>query len=426
VRADLFGGLRKLMRAVVFDLSIPRYLAARALGKRMPSLYYGRGSCLSLREVAEPALPGAAWARVAVDAAGVCGSDIATILLKMSPALSPFSSFPSVMGHEIFGRLAEVGADARARGWREGDRVAVNPAVGCEVRGILPHCPACAVGHAATCHHAGSTEKLAPGNCIGYHRDLPGGFCESMVAHGSQLVRVPDSVPDARAVMVEPLAIGLHAVLRHEPKPDDQVLIIGGGMIAYAVLAALRLSGHRARVTQVVLLDYQAEAARALGADEVIAPRGYNDLLDRVAALTGARRHKPVLGPDVLTGGFALTYDCIGSPESLRDALAVTRSQGTVVLVGAAGVIPKIDLTAIWSREISVVGTCFYAPEPAREKRHTMELVCDLIAGDAGRPVDALLTHHFALEKYQEAVIANLERGRFKSIKTVLHPRGRA
>ncbi|HZS39973.1 MAG TPA: zinc-binding dehydrogenase, partial [Polyangia bacterium] len=141
---------------------------------------------------------------------------------------------------------------------------------------------------------------------------------------------------------------------------------------------------------------------------------------------TGARRHKAILGPDVLTGGFALTYDCIGSPDSFRDALQVTRSQGTIVLVGAAGLQPKVDLTPVWSREISVEGTCFYAPEPARARRHTLELTGDLLAEDGARAVDALITHHYPLEKYQEAVVANLERGRFRSVKTVFHPRGSA
>jgi threonine dehydrogenase-like Zn-dependent dehydrogenase len=413
------------MRAVVFDLSIPRYALGKALGKRIPSLHYGAASCLHLRDVPEPKLPGAAWAKIAVDAAGVCGSDIATLLYKMSPQLSPFSSFPAVLGHEIFGRVAEVGADARARGFKEGDRVAVNPAIGCEVRGILPQCPSCATGHSATCHRAGDTHTLAPGNCIGYHRDLGGGFAEWMVAHATQLVRMPDAVPDSRAVLTEPIGIGTHAVLRREPRDGEDVLIIGGGMIAYAVLAALRLLGHKSRVTQLVLLDYQAELARALGADEVIAARGREALLERVMALTGARRHKAVIGADVLTGGFALTYDCIGSRESLRDALSVTRSQGAVVLVGAAGLMPKIDLTAVWSRELDIVGTCFYAPEPSRGARHTLELTADLLASEQARAVDALITHHFPLDKYQDAIVANLERGAHRSVKTVFHPRAR-
>src|SRR5690349_6401307 len=119
------------MRAVVFDLSLVKYGIAKTFGNRFPSLYCARPSCLSLRDIPEPALRGPEWSKVRVEAAGVCGSDIAAILFKMSPSLSPFSSFPCVLGYEIYGRLVEVGPDAKSKGYKEGDRVVVNPAVGC-------------------------------------------------------------------------------------------------------------------------------------------------------------------------------------------------------------------------------------------------------------------------------------------------------
>ena len=411
------------MRGVVFDVSLARYALAKALGKKVPSLYYGALSCLSLREVAEPMLRGPAWAKVAVDAAGFCGSDLATVLLKMSPALTPFSSFPAVLGHEIFGRLTEVGAEARAAGFREGDRVAVNPAFGCRVRGIDPPCPSCATGHPATCHRAGESDgSLAPGFSIGYHRDLPGGFSDVVLAHATQLHRVPDGVPDVRAVLTEPLSIGLHAVLHRAPRDDEQVLIVGGGMIAYSVLAALRLAGHKCRVTQLVLVPFQAELARALGADDAIVAT-QEDVLARVVQLTGARRHKPIIGREVLTGGFAVSFDCVGTPDSLRDALAYTRSQGTIVMVGACGIVPRPDLTNIWAKELTIQGTYFYGPEASG--RHTIDLALEMMTGDGARAVDALVTHHFPLEKYQEAIVANIDRGKSKAMKTVFRPAAR-
>jgi L-iditol 2-dehydrogenase len=408
------------MRAIVFDLSLARYALAKAFGKRVPSLYWGPLSCVSLREVPEPTLRGSAWAKVAVEAAGFCGSDLSTVLLKMSPALSPFSSFPAVLGHEIFGRLAEVGAEARTAGFKEGDRVVVNPAFGCRVRGLQPLCPACESGHPATCHRAGENAGgLAPGFTIGYHRDLPGGFSDALVAHQSQLHRVPDRLPDARAVLTEPIAIGLHGVLHRPPRDDEEVLIIGGGMIAYSVLAALRLSGRRCRVTQLVLVPFQATLGRALGADEVIVATD-EDVLERVVALTGARRHKPILGGDVITGGFAVSFDCVGTPESLRDALRFTRSQGTIVMVGACGIVPKIDLTNIWAKELDIRGTYYYAPEA--DGRHTLDQALELLSSDGAKVVDALITHTYALEQYREAIVANVDRGRSKAMKTVFKP----
>jgi threonine dehydrogenase-like Zn-dependent dehydrogenase len=415
------------MRAVVFDLSLVKYGLAKAFGKKMPAFYYGRPSCLSMREVPEPALRGPAWTKVAVEACGFCGSDLSTILLKYSPSLSPFSSMPCVLGHEIFGRLAEVGAEARAAGWKEGDRVNVNPAFGCLVRGIEPPCPACRSGHPATCHRSGEAlGGLAPGFSLGFHRDLPGGFSESLLAHSSQLVRMPDAVPDERAVLTEPIAIGVHAVLKREPRDGEQVLIIGGGMIAYSVLCALRLLGHKSHVTQLLLLDFQAQLARELGADEVIKVGKGVDVLAQVVELTGARRHKPVIGRDVSTGGFPLVFDCVGTPESVRDSLAYASSQGTIVMVGNAGIVPKADVTNVWAHELSWVGTAFYGPEPSRGMRHTLALTTELLSGSPAAKLDKLITHTFALEQYQDAVVANIERARFRSVKTVFKPRSQA
>jgi threonine dehydrogenase-like Zn-dependent dehydrogenase len=409
------------MRALVFDLSLLKYGLAKALGKRLPSLYYGAGSCLQLRDVAEPRLRGPEWAKVAVTATGFCGSDLSTILLKYSPSLSPFSSMPCVLGHEILGRLEEVGSEARAAGWKEGDRVVVNPSFGCRVRNLSPPCSACAAGHPATCLHAGSsTGGLAPGFSLGFHRDLPGGFSEKLIAHASQLVRVPDRVPDDRAVMTEPLAIGAHAVLHREPRSDEKVLIIGGGMIAYAVLATLRMLGFKNHVTQLLLLPFQAQLARQLGADEVIEMGPGVDVMERVSQLTGAVRHKPILGPDVMLGGFPVVYDCIGSKESLRDAFNFVESHGTIVLAGNSGILPRFDTTWVWAKEVALQGTYYYAPEAARGGRHTLDLVLELLTGDTR--VDPLVTHRFALDDYREAVVANIERARYQSVKTLLKP----
>jgi threonine dehydrogenase-like Zn-dependent dehydrogenase len=170
-------------------------------------------------------------------------------------------------------------------------------------------------------------------------------------------------------------------------------------------------------------VPFQAELARALGADEVIVA-STEDTFERVIALTGARRHKPIIGHEVLSGGFAVSFDCVGTPDSLRDALGYTRSQGTIVMVGACGIVPKIDLTNIWARELDIRGTYFYAPEA--DGRHTIDMATELLTGDGARAVDALITHTFPLEKYQEAIVANIDRGKSKAMKTIFKPAARA
>ena len=220
--------------------------------------------------------------------------------------------------------------------------------------------------------------------------------------------------------MTEPLSIGVHAVLHREPRADEKILIIGGGMIAYAVLAALRLLGFKNHVTQLLLLPFQAELAKQLGADEVLTPGP--SLMEKVAQATGGQRHKPIIGPEVMLGGFPVVFDCIGSPESLRDALSYVNSHGTIVLAGNSGILPKFDTTWIWAKEISLVGTYYYSPEPSRQMKHTLDLTLELLSGSA--LADPLVTHRFGLEQYQEAVVANIERARYQSVKTIFRPRG--
>src|SRR5699024_12598319 len=97
------------MKAVVYDFTVPKYLAAKSLGKRLPSLYYGKHSAVSLKNIAEPTLPNDNWLKIKPVYAGLFGSDMRAILYKTSPSLTPFTSFPSVIGHELMVVIRNVG-----------------------------------------------------------------------------------------------------------------------------------------------------------------------------------------------------------------------------------------------------------------------------------------------------------------------------
>ena len=163
------------MKALVYTVSIPRYLLARTLGKRTPLGLLP----LRLREIPEPEPP-EGWEKGKVPLSGICGSDLAALLGRGSPRLAAFSSFPAVLGHEI---VAEVG----------GVRAAINPLLTCRERG-LPLCPACEKGEDALCQNV-AEGNLAPGMMLGYHRDLPGGWGERIVVHPSRVYPLPGDVP---------------------------------------------------------------------------------------------------------------------------------------------------------------------------------------------------------------------------------------
>jgi len=405
------------VRAVVFDLSIPRYVFAKAVGNVALSLYDGETSCLRVRhDVQEPKLPGDAWVRLRPIGCGLCGTDVATVYFKHPPSVSPYASFPFIPGHEVLATVADVGRGVR--GVREGDRVVVDPWINCGVRAKEP-CAQCAAGQYQVCERTalGPFKGMILGGCA----DLPGGLADLMVAHESQLFPVPTYVADGRAVLTEPLAVAVHAVLRNPPRPGERVLVIGGGPIAFCTVLSLSELGFDADITLYTLEPTHLAKARALGAHRALCPRD-GQLIDIAATLTQAPRLKPVLGREFLAGGFDRIFDCVGSMASLGDAFAVVRPGGSIVMVGAAGVMPKVDLSFLWSKEISLVGTLGYGFEDRDgAKRRTFAIALDILAS-ADRPIEELVTHRFPFEKVRDALRANLFREKSGAIKTVLHP----
>lgn len=401
------------MRALMLDLSIPRYAAALATRRKVASLLYGRLSSLSLRQVQEPALPSGDWVKLRPRMTGLCGSDLGAIFYKASPTMTVLKPLPAVLGHEILADVVEVGPGARAR-VKEGDRVAVDPVLSCATR-AQPACPCCERGVYGTCerHFDGR------GALLGFSQELPGGFAERMVAHVSQVFPVGPAIDDDRGVLTEPLAVAVHAVLGHAPAGDEAVLVIGGGVIAFATIWALKELFPGCRVVQYTTEAYQHALGRQLGADAVLGP---GDLLGLAAGDLTTDEVKPIIGRGFLRGGYDRVFDCIGSQRSLDDALRVTRPRGTVVLVGAAGVVPGLDLSTVWTREQRIEGTVYYGFETWREqRRRTFDVTLELMAGSS-RPLGSLVTHRLPLERYAEAIEVSVNRSASRSIKAVLSP----
>ena len=414
------------MHAVSFHVSVPRYLVGRAFGGISDATVFGWPSGLRLGDVAVPPLPGPRWTELAVIGGGICGTDIGNLTFRASTAMEPFGSFPAVLGHEILARVVAVGGEVESV--QPGQRVVVDPIVSCEVRGYPPDdwCPSCRSGRPASCHRGGDEGRvtvggrpLARGLTIGYHRDLPGGWGERVLAHESQLVPVPDALPDRTAVLIEPLAVGVHAVLSAPPPLDGEVLVIGSGPVALATVWALRALGHDGPIVAQAKREREQALARALGATDVCAPAGARTLLLR----TGARPYRPIVGPEVYAGGgYATVYDCVGSAESLAQALRSGSTRGTVVMLGCAATVRSLDLTMVWARELTVRGVVGYGREAwSGETLHTFALTQRLLeATDA--PVADLVTHSYPLDRYRTALSAARNRRVSGAIKVVLTP----
>lgn len=400
-----------MARGVEYRFSIPKYLGARTLGKRLPAFTYGPLSALCLKELPEPDLRGERWALLRPILSGVCGTDLGIITAKTSMALEPFASFPSVLGHETVARVVRAGAGVSRAA--PGDRVVVDPFLHCAVRGLEP-CPSCARGETSLCRNFAHGE-LPPGMIAGACAGVPGSWSEAMLAHDSQLFPVPAGLSDEKAALVEPLSVSLHAVLKAAPAGDARVLVIGGGAIGQCTVASLRLLGSRAHVTLLARYPFQREFGRLLGADATPASAS---ALDAATGITGARLYKPTLGPPVADWGFDVVFDCVGSRTSIDGGLRVTRQGGCFVLLGAAGLISRLDWAFVWSREIRVLGSCGYGREVWEgTPRHTFEVAMELLLRRPEYPIERLITHVFPLEAYREALHTALSRRESQALK---------
>lgn len=408
------------MRAIRFHYRPARYLVTRWVARRRPRFALGPLGCVELEDVEGPALPGAAWVRVESVLSGICGSDLSAVTAHDSFALEPFGAFPFTLGHENVGRVAEVGADVS--GWKPGDRVVVNPMLSCRQRGFEP-CAPCGRGDYGLCRRV-TEGDLGAGPMIGFNRRVGGGWSTSFVAHHSQLHRA-DPLADAVAVLTDPLASALRPVLLHPPGEEDVVLVIGAGTIGLLTIAALRWVGWEGPVAVAARHARQQELARRAGADVILDGRG--GTYDWAASLPGARRYKPTLAAAFVEGGPSLVFDTVGNPGTVRDALALTREGGRIVLVGGAASV-SADWTRIWHRQLTVAGVFAYGRAPfAGEEREIYDVSLDLLRGDEsvdGIAELGLVTHEFSLEEYRGALSAALDKHGSGSVKVVFRSEG--
>jgi threonine dehydrogenase-like Zn-dependent dehydrogenase len=391
------------MKALVTERLAHRFVAARIASATIGS---GGGigiGPIRLLDVDVPELPGADWHRIRPRLAGICGSDLATVDGESSRYFEEIVSFPFVLGHEIVADVVD----------QDGRRVVVEPVLGCLARGIDPPCPACAKGRKGSCERL-AFGHLHPGLQTGFCTDTGGGWSEELVAHESQLHDVPERFSDEEAVMVEPSACATHAALLAKVQPTDRVVVLGAGTLGLTTVAALRHFSAPAALIAVARHQIQRDFARDLGADEVVEEAELARAARRLTGSLALGKRSAERGR--LTGGVDVVVDCVGSSRSIAEALAVTRPGGRIILVGMPGQV-RVDLAPLWQREITLTGAYAYGVEELRGGViSTFDLAFELVeACGLGRLVSA----HYPLDRYEEAVRHAASAGRRGSVKVV-------
>ncbi|HEX4082107.1 MAG TPA: zinc-binding dehydrogenase [Acidimicrobiales bacterium] len=409
------------MKALVFERNLPRFAASRVASLLGSGRGVGVGP-LRLLDIDPPALPGPDWRRVTPRLSGICGSDLATLDGRSSRYFEDLVSFPFVPGHEVVGTVDDDGVGAGGRPLAAGSRVVLEPVLGCVARAIDPPCPACAAGRTGDCERV-AFGHLRPGLQTGFCADTGGGWSAAgLVAHQSQLYAVPDDLTDDDAVTIEPVACAVHAVLAAGLRDGDTVAVLGAGTVGLAVVAALAhlAATGRVPVPAAVLVGarygHQRELAATLGATDVLPA-------DQLGRAVRRRSRSLVLGPPAvrdqrLTGGADVVFDCVGSSDSIAQALDLVRPRGHVALVGMPGHV-HVDLTSLWHREVTLAGAYAYGIEqvggdgttaPVR----TFDLAIETVAA---KQTGQLVSARYPLDRFEEAVAHAGAAGRRGAVK---------
>lgn len=340
----------------------------------MKALVLEKAFSLVDAEVDVPALfPGSAL--VKTEAATVCGTDIHAF-----KGNSLLLTYPRILGHELCGRVVQVMDDGTGSPVKAGDRVGVLPYFSCG------SCYACSLGRENCC----STLKV-----MGVH--VEGGLSDYMVVPLRFLVPVPADLDPEVVALIEPLAVGAHAVRRGQVKQGDRVFIVGAGPIGLAVAENARAVG-----AETIMADVSPERTAFVRNNfgyEILDPSQTDATMTRLKEWTGG------VMPNVV-------IDSTGVKASMNVAVNYLSQAGTLVFVGLQSGTVDISDPAIHVREATL-----YTSRVAQmlDFRNVLDRIA---AGkiDAARQI----THRAPFSQARDAILSWVDSGAsvFKGVVT--------
>lgn len=397
------------MKALFFDNDVAKILLLKVTSKLNKYAALGKFSPVHYADVDEPQPPNSNWLKIKNKSCGLCGTDIHFIFMDMDP-MSFSAATPGIsrkfLGHELLGEVVETGEDVK--NVKAGDRVALRidwPS--CNQMEIDPPCRQCAQGNYMLCENLGQKELPI--------KNPGGGFSPFMVAHRTQPFKIPNSLSDDRALLIEPAASALHGVMKRKPRPGENVLVVGTGTIGLLATTIARTLEPKANIVCLARHPFQAKAAKKLGADEAVMEG--KDSYAQLAQIVDAKHHKGYFGNEILLGGFDVVYDTVGNDRTVTNALRWAAAKGTVVILGINFSPGKIDYSPIWNQEVTVTGINCHADETSTE--NSFEMAARILA-DTSAPVEKIITHRFAMKDYRKAVKTFLNKKENEAIKIVL------
>lgn len=316
--------------------------------------------------------------------AGICGSDL-HVLRALERGLIKNANY---MGHEVSGLVADLGEDVE--GVQIGERVTVEPLARCG------RCRNCRAGAYNIC----ANREFVLGN----YTDRPGGLADYFQVPAYCLVPLAAGLTDKEGALVEPLAVGVHALRMARPGYRPSVGIIGAGSIGLASIAAAIAAGASS-IAVIARHDHQRAAALRLGATRVFAAEEDSSEQTLIERLEG----DPL--PEIVVetvGGRAGTVNL---------ALNFAHPGGTIAMVGGYWENHQIDLNRLLMKELRITASnCYASPGGASDFKDAMGILRRNPAF-----AEAMVTHEYGLDDATEAFRTALDK-HTGSIKVMLTP----
>jgi len=326
---------------------------------------------IEIREVPEPEA-GKGQVLIKIKRIGVCGSDIHVYHGK-----HPFTTYPVVQGHEVSGQVLGIGPGVS--GIKEGDKVTIQPQVVCG------KCFACRHHQYHIC------DEL---KVMGFQ--TTGTASELFAVDAERVLTLSEKIGYDKGAMVEPLAVGVHALQRSGDVRGKKILILGAGPIGnLTAQAAKGLGADMVMITDISA--YRLDIAAECGIDRCI-NTATDDLDARIA---------DAFGPDRAD----LTLECVGVNETVDQAVRCARKGTDIIVVGVFQEKATVDLGLVQDRELRLIGTLMY-------QKSDFLVAIDLIEKGKIR-FDPLISHHFNFKDYANAY-EYIETNRDKCMKVII------
>ncbi|MDL5363256.1 2,3-butanediol dehydrogenase [Halalkalicoccus sp. NIPERK01] len=329
--------------------------------------------------------------RIEIEACGICGSDlheyrIGPHITSREPNPRTGQNIPITLGHEFSGTVSEVGAGVSRIA--TGDRVTVEPNIPCG------DCLYCEDGKYNLCKNAAA---------VGFHTGA-GGFAENAVVPEQQVHVLPDDVTLEDGALVEPLAVGLHAVRQSGLQAGDTVGVFGCGPIGLTVVRAATAAGAK-RIFVSEPNESRREVALELGADVGIDPMD-QDAVDAIKKETD--------------DGVEIAFEFAGIGPAFNAAVQSTQRDGTITVGSLNDSDISTNINDIVTTERKVVGTNCYGFPPRSFRTEFDAIIQSLAAGDID--TDAFITGRIDLKDITEEGFEALLDSETDHVKILVEP----